>query len=303
MDIHVIQSCLLYTSSIKTSSSSNPKYVNKLLINGKPVSDYFKLNAGDQIQFQLGEKPYQVRNQRSKQAVTEYSIRPYVYSGQRVFKDSTHVQLVSIDRKPIEYCYDTTTGQRFKFLNDLIFHSETRLYFRNQSNSQTTEWLYADFIKKPQGMQLKLNAEYANQYAAGGNDALIDGLQGSMDFRDGLWQGYQGKDIHLVLEFSEERNLNYLGIRFLQDQGPWIFMPSQVEFKISEDGKHYETLDLIRNQISQKEEGSILHEFKTSQNFKCRFIQVKAKNAGPLPDLHPGAGGASWLFMDEIIIR
>lgn len=63
-------------------------------------------------------------------------------------------------------------------------------------------------------MQLKLNAEYANQYAAGGNDALIDGLQGSMDFRDGLWQGYQGNDIHLVLEFSEERNLNYLGIRF-----------------------------------------------------------------------------------------
>lgn len=289
--------------TIKTSSSSNSKYVTNLLINGKPVSDDFKLNAGDQIQFQLGEKPYQVRYQKSRQAGTEYSVRPYVYSGQRVFKDSTHVRLVSIDRKPIEFCYDTTTGQRFIFSNDLIFHTETRLYFRNKSNSQTTEWLFADFIKKPQGMQLKLNAEYANQYAAGGNDALIDGLQGSMDFRDGLWQGYQGKDIHLVLEFSEERNLNYLGIRFLQDQGPWILMPTQVEFKISEDGKHYESLDLIRNQISQKEEGSILHEFKTSQNFKCRFIQIKAKNAGPLPDWHPGAGGSSWLFTDEIIIR
>lgn len=58
-------------------------------------------------------------------------------------------------------------------------------------------------------------------------------------------------------------------------------MPSQVEFKISEDGKHYESLDLIRNQISQKEEGSILHEFKTSQNFKCRFIQIKAKMQDP----------------------
>lgn len=49
--------------TIKTSSSSNSKYVTNLLINGKPVSDDFKLNAGDQIQFQLGEKPYQVRYQ------------------------------------------------------------------------------------------------------------------------------------------------------------------------------------------------------------------------------------------------
>lgn len=289
--------------SIKSVSSTKPNYVSKLLINGKPITENFKLKSGDQVHFQMGEKPYDVNNRVFTHLTTDYSARPYVYSGQRVFKDSTIVRLASIENKPIEYCYDTTTGQGYVFSKDLIIRAETRIYFRNHLNSNREEWLFADFIRKPQGMQLKLNTEFANQYAAGGNDALIDGLQGSMDFRDGLWQGFQGKDIQLVLEFSEERNLNYLGIRFLQDQGPWILMPAQVEFKISEDGKHFESLDLIRNEISPKEEGAILHEFKTSQNFKCRFIQIKAKNAGPLPDWHPGAGGASWLFTDEIIIR
>lgn len=288
---------------IKSTAALKPEFVSSFSINGRATTNYFKLKAGDHLHFQLDAKSYKINREQQKNSETNYLVRPYVSLGNRVFKDSTIVRLASLYNNPIEYCFDTTTNRRFKFLNDLVFKTETRLYFRNQSTQENAEWLYADFIRKPQGMQLKLQTSYANQYPASGNDALIDGLQGSMDFRDGLWQGYQGKDIQLLLEFSEERDLNYLGIRFLQDQGPWILMPTQVEFKISEDGKHFESLDLIRNQISQKEEGAIVHEFNTNQKFRCRFVQIKAKNAGPLPDWHQGAGGASWLFTDEIVIK
>jgi hypothetical protein len=37
----------------------------------------------------------------------------------------------------------------------------------------------------------------------------------------------------------------------------------------------------------------------------CRFGNVKiiARNYGPIPNWHPGAGGKAWTFADEIIIE
>jgi hypothetical protein len=32
-----------------------------------------------------------------------------------------------------------------------------------------------------------------------------------------------------------------------------------------------------------------------------RFLRVQARNFGPLPDWHPGAGEPAWLFVDEIV--
>ena len=36
---------------------------------------------------------------------------------------------------------------------------------------------------------------------------------------------------------------------------------------------------------------------------ESRFIRVKGYNIDQCPDYHPGAGGPSWIFSDEIIIN
>ncbi len=289
---------------IKTMNSIKGNYVQALLKNGRPIENSFKISFGDELLFKLGNHSYKVVPEK-EQRDPSYLIKPFVKTGHRVFKDSTIVSFSSIQNATIEYTEDTLLSD-FKVADQPInVKQDTRFYFRLKSKpkSKTDQWLFADFIRKPQGMQLKLMSEYANQYAAGGNDALIDGLQGSMDFRDGLWQGFQGKDIKLVLELDEVRDINYIGIRFLQDQGPWILMPSQIEFRISNDGKHFETLDKILNTIDQKSEGAIIHEFGVQQKCSARFIQIIAKNSGPLPDWHNGAGEQGWLFTDEIIVK
>ena len=38
-------------------------------------------------------------------------------------------------------------------------------------------------------------------------------------------------------------------------------------------------------------------------NIKSRYVCVKGLNINEYPDIHPGAGGASWVFADEIIIK
>ena len=41
---------------------------------------------------------------------------------------------------------------------------------------------------KAAGKTIKINTPYAEQYAAGGNNNLIDGMKGTDNFRDLLWQ-------------------------------------------------------------------------------------------------------------------
>ncbi|HPJ54237.1 MAG TPA: glycoside hydrolase family 92 protein, partial [Flavobacteriales bacterium] len=53
----------------------------------------------------------------------------------------------------------------------------------------------AHFTRFDSDLKITLDSEYANQYAAGGDGALIDGIRGGADFRTGAWQGYQGQDV------------------------------------------------------------------------------------------------------------
>ena len=39
------------------------------------------------------------------------------------------------------------------------------------------------------------------------------------------------------------------------------------------------------------------------KNIEARYIRVVARNIMECPDYHPGAGGLSWIFSDEIIIN
>ena len=41
----------------------------------------------------------------------------------------------------------------------------------------------------------------------------------------------------------------------------------------------------------------------TLKNIKSRYVRVKGENINECPDFHPGAGGVSWVFVDEIIIK
>ncbi|MCX6169376.1 MAG: hypothetical protein NTX65_08550 [Ignavibacteriales bacterium] len=58
------------------------------------------------------------------------------------------------------------------------------------------------------------------------------------------------------------------------------------------------------NEIPQKTSDVILHDFSLSfDKTKIRYIKVIAKNVGRCPAWHPGAGGKSWIFVDEIIVE
>ncbi|HEU4717207.1 MAG TPA: GH92 family glycosyl hydrolase [Bacteroidia bacterium] len=159
------------------------------------------------------------------------------------------------------------------------------------------------YMKIPGGRSITLNTAYANQYAAGGNKALIDGIRGAENFRTGDWQGYEGDDVDAVVDLGSVKNVAHISIGCLQDQASWIFMPQEVDFYVSDDGRNFTQAGSMMNTIDEHHDGPVLHEFYCDPGMPARYVKVVAKNRGACPAWHPGKGNPAWIFADEIEIE
>jgi hexosaminidase len=151
-----------------------------------------------------------------------------------------------------------------------------------------------------------ITPEYANtfspNYAASGFGSLTDGQRGTIQFRDNLWLGFEGADFVAQLDLGSIQEINNISIGFLQSVPSWIFYPEYVKVLVSENGKDYIEKTTV-NFISWKDEKTTTQDFNFKLNVKARYIKVQAVNIGKCPDWHPGAGGKTWLFVDEIVVR
>ncbi|MCK5146098.1 family 20 glycosylhydrolase [bacterium] len=143
------------------------------------------------------------------------------------------------------------------------------------------------------------------QYKARGKYSLVDGRRGSTDFRESIeWQGYWYWDFEVVLDLGSVQPVTQLGLGCLQDSRAWIHYPEWVEFELSDDRRNFWQVAHIENSFPIDRDGSEIHDFMSGRlDEDARYIRVLAKNMGTLPAWHRSAGGKSWLFVDEVIIR
>ncbi|MGB0882216.1 MAG: family 20 glycosylhydrolase [Vicingaceae bacterium] len=161
------------------------------------------------------------------------------------------------------------------------------------------------------GKKVLYKSKYNQWYSAGGDSGLVDSKTGSLDFRDGNWQGFYGNDAEMIVDLgeldlsNESQTISEVSINFYQYNNSWIFFPSKVEFSISRDGNNYVNVPTLANEnISPKERGKHIETFRTGfERQHIKYIKVKAKSIGKVPDWHEAAGSDSWLFMDEIIVK
>ncbi|MCK5820389.1 MAG: hypothetical protein KAH17_00820 [Bacteroidales bacterium] len=154
------------------------------------------------------------------------------------------------------------------------------------------------------GKEPKYSSSYTSKYSAGGTFGLVDGIRGSRDYLDGNWQGFMHKDMELLIDLDQVCLVQKLTLGCLQDTRSWIFMPTQVEFWGSVEGKEFVSLGKVENDVSLRANGAINKDFELSfDSGNYRYIRVNAKNIGVCPDWHNGKGQAAFLFVDEIVVE
>lgn len=160
------------------------------------------------------------------------------------------------------------------------------------------------FVHQAVGVLPELAHPYNAKYDAGGQFGLTDGIRGTNNFRDGLWQGFERDDLEAIIDLGEVKPIQRISSGYLQDINSWIFLPLTVEYSVSTDGEHFEILWAEGHNISLKNQDAVTREFTYEpEKLEGRYVKVRAVNIATCPDWHPGAGGKAWVFTDEIIVE
>ncbi len=230
---------------------------------------------------------------------------PFIAGGEVAFKNETTIELdVASDETIIYFSIDDSEFKKYEVPITLKEEASIKTY--SEKNGVKSNTLTTNFYKIDPNVSITLENKYANQYNAGGDNALIDGLRGSLDFRTGAWQGYQDTDVIAIIDLGSIKPFETVTINFLQDQRSWIFFPSEVECWVAPGKTFYKNLP---KQIIKAEKPSENAEIKTitfnMNGYSSRYIKIKAKNIGDLPNWHLGApsNGKAWIFVDEIEIK
>lgn len=136
-------------------------------------------------------------------------------------------------------------------------------------------------------------AAYYPGYAAGGDDALVNGIRGGWSYGDRLWQGFIGKKgMDVVIDLEKETPVRFVGADFMQVCGPGVFMPAEVIISASSDGENFTELKRISHKVVKDDKVSFLN-FGWEGEASARYIRYQAT--------YGEFGG--FLFTDEVVVK
>ena len=291
--------------------SPRNKYIRSALLNGKPYNKAFlsqqTILRGGRLVFKMGASPDTTwgtpPNAQPVSAITEYPVLPVPYCTikNHVFHGRISVPLFDLDPRARIYYAPAAQHQFRLYRKPFTVNQSTTIRFFAQHDSLQSPTDRLELVRFVSRFAIHLKVRPSSQYTAGSDSALIDGIIGSNDFRDGCWQGYEGNDFDAVIDLRKTRTISRISAHFLQDINSWIFMPLYVEFYASRDGRHFTRLGRVNNSVHPQQAGAVSKYFTLKVKPQAmRYVRVFAKNRGVCPPWHKGHGGKAWIFVDEI---
>jgi predicted alpha-1,2-mannosidase len=290
------------------------KYINTVTLNGtswnKSYLSHEAIANGGTLHFEMTDTPSAWGTQEGaapKTSIDTHQIllTPFIAEGHVAFKNTTTIKL-AVAEADAKIFYALNSDLFREFTAPFTLREAATIKTYATKGDQKSKMLETKFYKIDPNLSLKLNTKFANEYNAGGNDALIDGIRGAKDFRTGAWQGYSNSNVDVVLDLGSAKPVKSIETNFLQDQRSWIFYPTDVEVWISEDGKKYTSLGVQKIDATKRDEEALVKTITFKQPASAvRYIKLVATNLGPVPDWHLGHphDGKAWIFIDEISVK
>ena len=228
------------------------------------------------------------------------------------FKDTSNKAKISIHpgRKDLQFKYqwgmDSSMSPMDSSLNMPINRSGLLKIQATKDNNLYGETVQQQ-IQLHKGLfnKVSYSSNYSSYYQANGESSLTDGQLGSLDFRDGDWQGFWDTKIDLTIDLEREIPFDSLNVHFYQYINSWIFSPIEISFNVSNDSINWTNLGIVKNEENISKRGKLIDKISINNSSKkpYRYINLVATPLKVIPDWHEAAGNSTWLFIDEIVVR
>lgn len=238
----------------------------------------------------------------------QYGMEDVAFTLETYFEDEAYIKLnPGMRNLSFQYQWENTLTPT-PYSDPILFNQSGQLeIFTFKNDKQLGE--PQSFIMKNHKARFSPVAyknKWNNYYPAAGNFALVDGKTGSLNFRDGNWQGFWGEDLEVTLDFGEKKAISSITMHFLEYSNAWIMKPVDFELFISDDNIKFQSVH-IKKTIpinSAVVDGISVNPYILQfDELQTIYLKVIAKNYGKLPQSHEAAGQDAWLFIDEIIVE
>jgi predicted alpha-1,2-mannosidase len=299
--------------------SSSNFYIKSAKLNGndlqKSIISHETLLKGGKLDFEMSATPTSLWNKTENAPETsipqsDFVAVPFIEKSEKVFLKSQIIALGNIDKEAnIFYTLDGSIPSinSTKYIKPFVLKKSSTLNAISVKGNTQSKVISADFLKsKTEIANVSYETQYNQMYDGRGERGLVDQLEGGTDFRNGDWQGFEGKNLDIVLDFGKKKAFKKVSVGFLQDHNAWIFLPLRIEIEVSDNGKDFKQIgsskDLL---INSNEEGTLVKNFEAilEKSQKARFVRVKGISLVDCPKWHKGVGYACWIMADEIKIE
>jgi hypothetical protein len=304
---------------ISTPKRNNDNYyLNNISLNAKPYKklflNYNDIKNGANLTFAVTSKPDLKYLNSLEKPVMKINTNlivpnPIIDGPQETFKDKAEINITTaLSGSTIYYTLDGKTPDQNSLKYEHPFTIDSSITIKAIAYSTRFRASYistANYQRITTNYAIKINSEINKSFTGGGNDALIDGVRGSTNWRVGnRWQGVWGKDFEAILDLHKDQLVNSISIGALQDTNAWIVFPPETEIWISEnEDMLWKKVATIKAPAEAKDYTIQIKELTAKISTTCRYIKIIAKNYGVLPAWHEGAGGLAHTFFDEITVK
>jgi len=301
------------TFFVKTTNfNSENIYVKRVLLNGVQLDRNYiyhrEITAGGILTFEMTnlEEPYFGNPPFLKVKENPLTPSPFVEDATMSFYGKKKVVLKNAAAyTTIHYTTDgsTPTEKSPVYEKPIKIKNTTTVKAKAFGKFNPSYVVVSNYSKMNSSWKIENLTTYDNQYSGGGERALIDGIQGSSDFRTGAWQGYLGKDLDVIIDFRKKKEIHKISVNVLQDIKSWIWYPTEVHFMVSSNGKDWFTAEIVKNEFPTDTYGSFIQKISLKKDITTQYLRIVCKNSGTIPAWHLGSGNKSWIFADEVIIE
>jgi hexosaminidase len=162
-------------------------------------------------------------------------------------------------------------------------------------------------FNKATGKKITLVTQPSKSYPGDGAFTLVNAVQNEKGMsKSSEFLGFNGTDLNATIDLGTLTDISKITLHVLEQNGSWIYLPSQVEVTYIPDVDYTEEqLKTFPKEIKKIDpvidKGTKTVTIESKQN--CRYIKIVAKNYGVIPSGQPGAGNPAWLFVDEIEVQ